>query len=131
MQQTFSNFESNLKLACSTRKSISDLCRAIGVNRQQFNRYLNAGTAPSPHNRLRIAAAFGLDPVDFDLPPLAFWHKLNERQHPQPKEGPLVDAYPGNILALRPYLGFYQTWHVSPSWPDRIVCSLAELLDYD
>jgi hypothetical protein len=121
------NFTANLKLACSTRKSISELCRAIGVNRQQFNRYLNAGTQPSPHNRLRIAAAFGLDPVDFDLPSTAFWRRLNDQRHPLASDGPLVDAFPGDVNALRPYLGFYQTWHTSLSWPGRIVCSCAHL----
>ncbi|WP_019170312.1 helix-turn-helix domain-containing protein [Pseudaminobacter salicylatoxidans] len=131
MQGSHLNFNGNLKFACSTRKSISDLCRAIGVNRQQFNRYLNAGTLPSAHNRLRIAAAFGLEPADFDLAPHAFRARLLEGRHASPGRGPLDDAFPGDLRALRAYLGFYQTWHISLSWPGRIVCSCAHLREKD
>lgn len=110
MRDAHANFNINLKLACSTRQSISDLCRAIDMNRQQFNRYINAGALPSAHNRLRIAAAFGLDPADFDLPAGAFRRKLNEKsQQPAMEEGPLGDAFPGDIRALRAHIGFYQT----------------------
>lgn len=121
------HFNENLKMACSTRTSISDLCRAIEINRQQFNRYINANCLPSAHNRMRIAAAFGLDPADFNLPPSAFRRKLEETKQPLPRHDLLADAFPGNLQALRPYLGFYQTWHVSLSWPDKVVCSCAHL----
>lgn len=62
-------FYANLKYACSTRVSISDFCREVGLNRQQFNRYINGQAHPSPHNLLRIASAFGLEPGDFTAPP--------------------------------------------------------------
>ena len=129
------NFGSNLRLACSTRKSISDLCRAVGINRQQFNRYLNTGTVPSAHNRSRIAAAFGLDPADFALPEQTFRLRLLASRQPASGSnsglGPLGSAFPGDLRALRAYLGFYQTWHTSLSWPGRIVCSCAHLREQD
>lgn len=127
MNKARANFSDNLKLACSTRHSISDLCRTVSINRQQFNRYINTGALPSANNRLRIAAAFGLDPSDFDLPMSAFRHKLSERRQPTMEEGPLADAFPGDLRALRPHFGFYQTWHISLSWPDRVVCSCSHL----
>ncbi len=125
MTSALADFSRNLKLACSTQKSVSDLCRAIGVNRQQFNRYLNGGSRPSAHNLLKIAAVFGLDPADFHLPESAFRRKLGEWR--PPGEGPLADAFPGDLGALADYLGFYQTWHTSLSWPGRIVCSCSHL----
>ncbi|MGN6584792.1 MAG: helix-turn-helix domain-containing protein [Rhizobiaceae bacterium] len=131
MAKSSANFGDNLRLACSTRQSISELCRAVGINRQQFNRYINAGALPSAHNRLRIAAAFGLDPDDFDQPKSVFRRKLGAQRRPATDEGPLDDAYPGDLGALRPYLGFYQTWHVSLSWPGRIVCSCAHMREKD
>lgn len=127
MGKLHANFSENLKLACATWSSISELCRAIGINRQQFNRYIHGGTVPSAHNRLRIAAVFDLDPDDFSLPTQTFRHRLKERQQPRVREGPLADAFPGNLQALRPYLGFYQTWHMSLSWPGLVVCSCAHL----
>jgi len=131
MEKISAHFSDNLRLACSTRQSISELCRAVGINRQQFNRYINAGALPSAHNRLRIAAAFGLDPEDFNQPKSAFRRKLSARRRQITDEGPLDDAFPGDMEALRPYLGFYQTWHVSLSWPGRIVCSCAHFREKD
>ncbi|CCV09627.1 conserved hypothetical protein [Mesorhizobium metallidurans STM 2683] len=135
MGESDHNFSSNLRLACSSRRSISDLCRAVGLNRQQFNRYLNTGTLPSAHNRSRIAAAFGLDPADFALPPQAFRLKLlassQSVARPNPSLGPLGSAFPGDLKALRAYLGFYQAWHTSLSWPGRIVCSCSHLREMD
>jgi hypothetical protein len=127
MSKPWANFSNNLKLACSTHRSASDLCRTIGINRQQFNRYLNAGTLPSAHNLLTIAAAFGLEPADFDLAPRVFRSKLGERRRQTALQWPLVDAFPGDLHALGPYLGFYQTWHTSLSWPERIVCACSHL----
>ncbi|MET3660593.1 helix-turn-helix domain-containing protein [Aquamicrobium ahrensii] len=131
MGKLHENFGDNLKFACATRQSISELCRAIGINRQQFNRYINSGTLPSAHNRLRIASFFGFQAEDFDLPSAAFRRKLEAKRQPLLAEGPLAAAFPGNLQALRPYLGFYQTWHVSLSWPDRIVCSCAHMRERD
>ena len=127
--QTF--FHENLRFACSTRPSISELCRTMHINRQQFNRYINGATLPSAHNRLRIAAAFGLDPADFDLHSGIFRRKLGERRRLLLANGPLDDAFPGDLRALRSYLGFYQTWHVSLSWPGFIVCACAHLRERD
>lgn len=131
MGKLHENFGDNLKFACATRQSISELCRAIGINRQQFNRYINSGTLPSAHNRLRIASFFGFQAEDFDLPSAAFRRKLEAKRQPLLAEGPLAAAFPGNLQALRPYMGFYQTWHVSLSWPDRIVCSCAHMRERD
>jgi len=124
MSKPCANFSNNLKLACSTHRSVSDLCRTIGINRQQFNRYLNAGTLPSAHNLLTIAAAFGLDPAG------VFRSKLGERRRHTGLQGPLADAFPGDLHALEPYLGFYQAWHTSLSWPDKIVCACAHMREH-
>ncbi|MBS9721970.1 helix-turn-helix transcriptional regulator [Tianweitania sp. BSSL-BM11] len=127
MREDDLHFFSNLRLACSTWTSISDLCRKIGINRQQFNRYINGNCQPSAHNQLRIAAAFGLEPADFHRTPPVFRAKLKEAKRPKVMDGPWADAFSGNAGALQPYLGFYQTWHISLSWPDHVVCSCAHL----
>ncbi len=120
-------FTINLKQACSTLPSVSHLCRAIGLNRQQFNRYIGGQSRPSAHNRLRIANAFGLDAQDFDRPADEFRRKLEARHVAPVPRDPLADAFVGDVAALRRYLGFYQSWHLSLSWPDRIVCSCVHL----
>ena len=127
MNDLHANFCENLKHACATRRSISELCRDIGMNRQQFNRYINGGSRPSPNNRLRIAATFDLAADDFDLSASAFRRKLEAKRQPPVIKGPLADAFPGNLPTLQSYLGFYQTWHMSLSWPGWVVCSCAHL----
>ncbi|MFC5385131.1 helix-turn-helix domain-containing protein [Aquamicrobium segne] len=131
MSKHHENYSENLRLACATCKSISELCRSIDINRQQFNRYINSGARPSAHNRHRIARFFGFEAEDFDLPVSVFRHRLETRHQPLPAQGPLADAFPGDLDALQPYLGFYQTWHVSLSWPGQIVCSCAHLRERD
>src|SRR5271156_708971 len=56
------NFSSNLRYICGLRGSISTICRAIGINRQQFNKYLSGTHLPAPANVKRIANHFGLTP---------------------------------------------------------------------
>ena len=127
----------NLRYACATVPSVSHFCREHGFNRQQFNRYIAGQARPSPHNLLRIAQAFGLDPRDFDCPDEEFRQcmarpgmarrGMARRGPPAADPDPLEGALPGDLTVLRKYLGFYQTWHVSLSWPDHIVCSCTHL----
>lgn len=55
-----SNFAANLKRLCSLRSSIADVCRATGINRQQFNRYLAGTSVPSALIMRRICELFGV-----------------------------------------------------------------------
>jgi transcriptional regulator with XRE-family HTH domain len=120
------NFAHNLREACSTRTSISEVCREIGFNRQQFNRYINGQALPSAHNRLRIAQFFDIPPEDFELPREAFRKRLAPRsRHDDPDT--LMEAYPGDLSVLQRYLGFYQSYHLSMSWRGRVVCGCAHL----
>jgi transcriptional regulator with XRE-family HTH domain len=48
------NFVRNLKLMCSYAPSISEACRSMGINRQQFTKYLNGTSRPSARNLRRI-----------------------------------------------------------------------------
>lgn len=120
-------FSANLRFACEACPSITTACRDIGINRQQFNRYLAGQTRPSPYNMGRIARYFGLRSQDFLLPEKRF-HETLER--PADTAGPvslLREGFPGNIGALRQYVGFYELFHKSPSWPGKIVRSCARL----
>lgn len=124
-------FAANLREACSTRASISQVCREIGVNRQQFNRYINGQSVPSAHNRRRIAEAFAVEPEDFHLPREEFRRRLGPcAKHDGPGDV-LLNGYPGDLNALQRYLGFYQTYHMSMSWPGQVVCSCAHLKERD
>ena len=55
-------FAANLRHICDQRGSISQICRKIGINRQQFNKYLSGRHLPSSANARIIADHFGLNP---------------------------------------------------------------------
>lgn len=122
-------FAQNLRFACSTRRSISQICREIGLNRQQFNRYISGEARPSPHNTGRIAAFFGIAPQDFDLAPKLFATRLTRPDRDRSAARGLLDGFPGDIAALRRHVGYYQTYHISPSWPGLVVCSCARIYE--
>jgi len=58
LRQVFAN---NLKLLTEHSKSIASLCRALDINRTQFNRYLAGDTHPRPDVLDRICRYFQLD----------------------------------------------------------------------
>lgn len=121
-----SNLSQNLKTACSKRRSISEVCRDIGLNRQQFNRYVNGQARPSDHNLRRIADYFSLAPDDFDQAPQKFLQRLEKTNETLPPSAWLLsEGFPGELAPLRRHLGYYQTYHLSLSWPGRVVCSCA------
>lgn len=119
----------NLKAACATVRSISHVCREIGINRQQFNRYINGETRPSAHNLARIAGFFGLQAGDFALAPAAFRQRLEHRGRSGGEGLPLLDGFPGDLAALRRHAGYFQTYHCTPSWPGLVVCSCSRLYE--
>lgn len=126
-----SPFSANLRHACSLRRSVSEICRELGINRQQFNRYVNGEAVPSAHNLARIAAFFGVKPADFMLDPLLFEQRLLNVSGGNLVGDALRACFPGNLQALRPHLGFYQTYHVSLSWPGKVVCSCSRLDEHE
>ena len=57
----------NLRFAASFLPSVSQLCRDVGLNRQQMNKYLNGGSRPSPYNLRRIAGSMNSASSSKDL----------------------------------------------------------------
>ncbi|GAB1619902.1 helix-turn-helix transcriptional regulator [Pseudomonas sp. NGC7] len=54
------NFQENLKMLCEQVGTVSEMCRRVGINRQQFNKYLAGTHQPSKTNLKAIAGFFGL-----------------------------------------------------------------------
>ncbi|APG45628.1 helix-turn-helix domain-containing protein [Phaeobacter porticola] len=48
------DLSSNLRLLCCYGRSVSEVCRRIGINRQQFNKYLTDQTTPSLAKLVRL-----------------------------------------------------------------------------
>lgn len=105
----------NLRQLSKNASSISELCREIGVNRTQFNRYLSGNAFPRPDVLSRICQHFGVDATI-----------LLRRIDDAPSVAPLPSP-PEAILSAsqRPfdhYLlpdGIYRYWRRSFRQPDR------------
>ena len=127
------DFAKNLKLLCSEQHSIAQVCRDIGLNRQQFNRYLNSGGMPSAHNLYRIARYFAVSEEE-----LMQEHHIFRTNHvPNPDNqilGPLrhlAVSFQFQHVALRRYLGFYHSHFCTPTWPGKIMRALIWLHEED
>jgi len=74
-----SDFPANLKLLCGYGKSVSDICRRAGINRQQFNRYLAGQAQPSLRSLRQICDFFGLEDHEILLDHTSFSHLIRQR----------------------------------------------------
>lgn len=131
-----SDLAENLKLLCATHRSVSDLCRRIGINRQQFNKYLSGESHPSAHNLRRIALYFNLPAEDLLLPVPDFKRRHGAEYTAaapggDPVSTTMAKAFPGDLRRLRPLLGFYHSHFLVPQSSAVIMRSLINLVEVD
>ena len=127
----------NLRLICSTERSVSDVCRRIGINRQQFNKYLNGSTHPSSHNLQRICDHFAIEIAELYLPHEQFADRFRfrpsaaTRSRERRSQAPLLAAFRSDPGALHRYLGYYQTHCHAFSWDGYVVRALSCLYEHE
>ncbi|OIQ42387.1 MAG: hypothetical protein BM560_08190 [Roseobacter sp. MedPE-SWde] len=129
------NFSKNLRSLCANHGSFAQICREIGINRQQFNRYVTGAGMPSAHNLRRIGTRFGLSDMDLMLDHEDFLARHTRVASPsKPKTDPtskLVGLFQDQAKILRRFLGFYHVHFRTPAWPDQLVRSLIWLREQD
>ncbi len=117
-------FADNLRALCTQHGSIAAVCRALGMNRQQFNKYLAGSTLPNGPTLQRICAFFAVQPA-------ALFHGVNGEAMTATPSGHLLGRFPGlagsmRQSSLRP--GCYHLYH---PWPrDPGTCVRAALFVY-
>lgn len=126
-------FSNNLRSLCADYGSIAQVCRDIGLNRQQFNRYLNGGGMPSAHNLRRIARHFRVSESDLMLEPGAFANRYKRQVDPLTSNPSklVADIFSNQAGSLRRYLGFYHGHFVTPTWKNNIMRTLIWLREQD
>jgi transcriptional regulator with XRE-family HTH domain len=122
-------FSENLRILTNNFDSISDFCRKIGINRQQFNKYLSGQSLPSPRNMRRLCSGAGLREGDFFLPPAAFTTSLkNSAGTPSAAARPLLSfleaSHRVGAEAMKSYAGVYFKYYYSLAKPQMIRKSL-------
>lgn len=60
-RELYGIFADNLRILTEGHRSVSELCRELGVNRTQFNRYLAGQASPRPEVLHRICQHFGVN----------------------------------------------------------------------
>lgn len=128
---TTDNFTANLKLAVSYYPSVSEMCRKLGINRQQFMKYLAGTSFPSRHNLRRICDFFGIDEYEALMPHDQFRNIVRLRPNQGSDE---LDIPPilSSILSkskrshdkLTKTHGYYYKYYLSFSKPGHIIRSL-------
>ncbi|WP_282605794.1 helix-turn-helix transcriptional regulator [Pelagibius sp. Alg239-R121] len=126
MSESFSN---NLRSLCSERVSIAQVCREIGFNRQQFNRYLNGGGMPSAHNLRRISQYFGVSVETLVADKNQFSAEMDNLEFDDSRRTrhSLDYVFEGQARHLRRYLGFFHGHFRTPTWGENIIRTLVWL----
>ncbi|HEY0294985.1 MAG TPA: helix-turn-helix transcriptional regulator [Bordetella sp.] len=127
-QDPIPNIQRNLRALVGQFESVAEFCRKIGVNRQQFNKYLAGVHAPSNKTMRHLADAFGLSVDDFLLGRQEFLAKMATGRPDSP--APRADnthfekfqaLAVGSAAQLKPFLGTYFRYHHSSIYPGHIV----------
>jgi len=134
---TSSDLGRNLRFLCSYYRSVSEVCRRLKINRQQFNRYLEGESRPSPHNLRRICDFFGLEEYELLYPADklralvevkgVLRHTTGEPFYVAQIEALLRDADPG----VERYYGHYFKYYYSFSYPGKILKALVVISERD
>ena len=128
---TVANFVANLKFLCSYHQSVSDICRRMPINRQQFMKYLSGSSFPSRHTFRILCDFFKFDEYEMLMPHDQFRNIVRLR----PKEDYFRLQVPPNFLSLltvaqrqkgtlSKFIGYYYQYYHSFSRANHILRSL-------
>lgn len=130
-ETTVSDLSENLRFLCSHKRSISEVCRALDINRQQFNKYLSGASRPSSANLRKICGYFGCDEPLLGLAHGQFvqlfeqqCQQREERIRSQKMLSLLETAFPKAEPEMDRYLGYYHAYFYSIGFPGYIGKSL-------
>lgn len=125
----------NLSLLAQSFESVSDFCVRVGVNRQQFNKYLAARHQPSQKVLTQIARYFHMESADLLRSPEDFarFYEGYEQDLPDLRESPVFSGLLKSALdsgsALARYHGFYQRYHCSALFKGQVLRSCISIFE--
>ncbi len=130
------DFAENLAFLCSYQPSIAAVCRKLGFNRQQFNKYLGGQARPSRHNMRRICDFFGVTESEMHLDAEKFEELVGLRRKPVQEAqitGALrhLDTLRRHSQNLDKYVGYYFRYFFSFGNSGLIIRSLAQIVETD
>ena len=136
-QMPVDDFARNLRTLCTAHRSVSEVCRLTGINRQQFGRYLNGTYRPSRFNLRRICEILGVQQSDLMLPAAEFETFFNSNFLEIIQGGRagwlgrnLENLVTMNDPSLRKYIGWYHSYSYSFGWPKWVIRSLVNIYEH-
>ncbi|WP_435609773.1 helix-turn-helix domain-containing protein [Pseudomonas knackmussii] len=129
----------NLRTLCERAGTVSEMCRKIGINRQQFNKYLAGTHAPSKTNLRSIAGFFGLsqdvlfsNPNDFRSMIEGGHFHLFRSVIQSPKMLMFINEMMRSGDARHSDItGIYERYHYSSIYPGQILRSIFCIYEHD
>jgi len=137
MTEIENDFPRNLALLCSYAPSIAEVCRRLGMNRAQFNRYLAGSAMPSRRSLRRICDHFGVTEWELQLPHARFAEIVALKPKASgATEGASLPGYPARVQAnAQPlherYHGYYFRYFYSATFPNAIIRSLVRIAPHE
>jgi transcriptional regulator with XRE-family HTH domain len=135
--QNLETLVQNLQVLAESFDSISDFCERVGVNRQQFNKYLAARHLPSQKVLTKISRHFHMQAEDLFRTPEDFksFYEGVDREVPDLRAFPellsLLDSAAANAPELARYHGTYFRYHCSSIVKGKILRSVTHLYEKD
>ncbi|MEM7222097.1 MAG: helix-turn-helix transcriptional regulator [Pseudomonadota bacterium] len=122
------NLAENLRMLCGHYRSVAEVCRRVGINRQQFNKYLSGASQPSVHTLRRLCDFFGLDESEILLPTGELSQIVALRREPPAVASALsatiekvATGHGDSQQKLQRYCGYYAAYMCTPAYPGRIL----------
>lgn len=81
MDTVTANLSANLKLVASYYPSVAAMCRKLGINRQQFVKYMAGTSFPARSTLRRICDFLGVDEFEILMPPEQFRNLIQLRRN--------------------------------------------------
>jgi hypothetical protein len=124
------NLSINLRALCREHGSVAAICREMGVNRQQFDRYLTMDALPNKATTDRICRYFAIEEAELYRDPAASdvtaRSKIAGKAISRTNEGPIAARiFSTPRPAIEP--GFYQTFFSLPGSRDELLCSITAI----
>jgi len=118
-------FSENLRQLSEAEPSKTELCRKLGINRNQFNRYLSGQASPRPLQLHRICEYFQVD-ARILLEPLKNAKDQDQSKEPIKFGSSLCKAFQPVSKAVLPD-GLYSEWKYSMIHPGKISFGLLRI----